>query len=158
MQLPAFTLIEMLVVLALSTIVVALAWSVYAHFHLFALEFQKRSADSATFLSFDQHIRHDARMASDLQAEHAALRFLDGEGNTQATYTRFPEGLVRGIPEGTLRNGPVRSDTFRLDLQGWHLELAHGTKRIGIQIGPATEETPHSWYTVHLPATAISEL
>ncbi|MEM7035867.1 MAG: prepilin-type N-terminal cleavage/methylation domain-containing protein, partial [Bacteroidota bacterium] len=94
-RLKAFTLLEMMVVLALSGIVVAVAWGVFSNFNLFGLEFRKRNHDTFHLLQMDQFLRADALRATNIQGDSLRFSFQDRNARTFATYTRTSKALVR---------------------------------------------------------------
>ncbi len=145
-RLKAFTLVELLLVMVLSTIVIAIAYMVLAQFNLFGREFDKRTADSSEFLSFDQHLRHDIDLAINIRVNSNAFYLIKEHQELQASYTRNAAGIRRVTAK--------QSDNFNIGVQGIQLDSSHRRKRLWLIVGPGIEEADTFYYHLRLPATS----
>lgn len=146
MRAKAFTLVEMLLVMVLSTIVIAVAYMIFVQFKLFGSEYEKRSADSSEFLSFDQHLRHDIRAGSNIHGNHENFEILDENGKILAAYSLNAAGIRR-----TAHN---LSDNFNIFIRNIWFESRTGSKTILFDIGPDSSQSDTFRYILNFPASA----
>jgi prepilin-type N-terminal cleavage/methylation domain-containing protein len=145
-RIKAFTLVEMLLVLVLSAIVVAVAYSVYSQLHLFGMEYEKRNGDALELLTFDQHVRFDARKATDIRMEGDGFVFVQAPAEDFATYARNPAGVRRTISGSR--------DNFNVVVQAIRIDSSAFVKTLVLAVGAEPDQADTLSYTIQLPASA----
>ena len=90
MKLKGYTLLEMLLVLALTGLALAIAWGAWVHFELFGLEYRKRNQDQSELRRLDLALRLDMALAQDLISKRDSILLL-GAG----AYLPFEGGIIR---------------------------------------------------------------
>lgn len=137
----------MLMVLALTGIVVAVSWSVYSHFHLFGLQYNKRNGDTHELLMLDLHLRSDARNAAECSLGEGKLVFYAREHRLISNYVMDSTFFLRTTTED--------QDTFFVKFL--QLDSVAGVGEMQLQLAVGFEENPMRLrYTVRYPASARS--
>ena len=149
MRLKAYTLIEMLVVLVLSAIVVVIAYSVYSQFRLFSMEYEKRTQDSSEFLAFDQHVRHDARRASNIEANSEGFMFFEENHELFSGYSINAAGIQR-------KQNSI-SDMFNINILSIRLDSSLHKKMLILEIDVGAEKVDTFQYNIQLKPHAQSQ-
>jgi prepilin-type N-terminal cleavage/methylation domain-containing protein len=146
MRLKAYTLIEMLVVMVLSVIVVGIAYLVYAQVHMLNQELQARTTDAEEVLALDQHLRADARRATDVRVH--------GEG---FTYYRQHQAMVASYQcnaAGIRRTAAGQTDLFNVQIRHIQVDSFPAEKRLLLTIGPDATRPDTLCLHVQRPASA----
>ena len=142
----AFTLTEMLVVLALSAIVISVAFAVFTQVFSLQLEQQKRSHDAEELLLFDQQMRRDARLSVDVQLTKVGFNFLWTDGKLLSEYSTNEAGLNR--------NSGEMNEVYNVHLQSVSIDSTPRRKELTIRFGADGTSADTLIYHIHRPATA----
>ena len=120
MKIEGYTLIEMLVVLALTGVAMAISWGVYAQFRLYGQELQLRQDRTRSELLADAFLSRDLREADSVQVRGDSLKIF----GARATRWRATEkGLHR--QEGSHRDSfDLPNGRFRLEAEA--LQFQYG--------------------------------
>ena len=119
MKFKAFTLLEMLLVMALTGIALAIAWGAWEGFALFGRESQKRSQDHQQWLRLDRALTQDSRAAEDVLITDVGWQFQPSHG---IRYEVIPEGVIRKT-QGTGDTIFLPLETFQVDPSEDHKDL-----------------------------------
>lgn len=145
-RIKAFTLVEMLLVLVLSAIVVAVAYAVYSQLHRFGMEYEKRNGDALELLTFDQHLRYDARRATDIRKYGEGFVFVQAPAEDFAAYARNAAGVRRTVAGS--------SDNFNVVVQAIRIDSSTFVKTLVLAVGPESDQADTLSYTIQRPASA----
>lgn len=138
MKIKAFTLLEMLMVLALTGLVLAISWGVYSNFYLFSREYDKRNELNTELALLDETLRRDCEKSEEIRGDSLEI-LLDGQA--PVVYRVFEEGIVRG--DGANQDSFwLRPPVFRIDSTNWEF-------RLGL-----TWSSKSQTYRVHRPSIA----
>lgn len=121
MKIKGFTLLEMLLVMALTGLAIAIAWSTWTNFELFGMEYRKRNHDQAVWRRLDHALRLDSHRADDLALKGDSLIFKGG-----TWYLRFDEGMVRHFA-GV-------ADSFYYPIGEIRIDSLTGSKRVQLSL------------------------
>lgn len=146
MRQKAFTLTEMLVVLALSAIVITVAFAVFTQVFSLQIEQQKRSHDAGELLLFDQQMRRDARLATDVQMTKSGFRYLLADGKLLSEYSTNEAGMGRN-------SGEV-NEVYNVHLLTASMDSTPRLKELTIRFGPDETSADTLIYHIKRPATA----
>lgn len=144
MKAKAFTLMEMLLVMALTGLAMGIAWGIYADFQLFGSEYDKRTSDAGALSLLHEYLSVDCRRAEQVTLSGDSLAM---QGPRPALYVRMEAGLLR--VEGETR------DSFFLPLQRFSLEKGPRTSTLAMHLGTASAEGRAIHYSIHHPPSAI---
>lgn len=117
MKIKGFTLLEMLLVMALTGLAIAVAMGVWSNFELFGLEYRKRNQDQAVWRRLDHALRWDSNRADQIETRGDSLFFTNG-----SSYSRFDKGLIRHFA-GV-------ADSFFYPIQSIRIDSTQGRRRI----------------------------
>lgn len=111
MKIKAFTLIEMLMVMALTGLVLTIAWGVYSNFYLFGNEYGKRHDLTMELVVLDEALRRDCRKAVRVDRKEESFVL---SGRDSIAYQNHEFGVLRTLGE--------RRDSFFLEPPQWSLD------------------------------------
>jgi len=95
MKIKGFTLVEMLLAMALTGVVVSLAWFVFGHFHQAGSNFQKRGQRGSELSLLHFALLQDSKAARQYQVQGASLILFDAYSDTLASYSRRDSSILR---------------------------------------------------------------
>lgn len=143
MKVEGFTLLEMLMVLALTGLALAIAWGAYSSFYLFGREYEKRHDDHAEWLLTDRALTLDAQKADEMILANDSLVF---KSPMESIYQKFEAGILRDS------NGS--RDSFFVPLRRWEVTSEKGLQRLALTFKSGNQ----AFYHVQPRATARSNI
>lgn len=140
---------EVLVVMALSTVVVVTAWAVLGNVTLFAMEHKKRLADGMRLVELDRQLRFDFDNAVDLKAVDDKV-CLYGNGAVVLSCYEFSEAQ-------TIREFGGSIDTLMLGTVSWRIDSTNSETTLVLVLGEEYDDQGAFAYSVRRLPTAKEE-
>jgi|GEM_PF-5942934 len=141
MKVEGFTLLEMMMVLALTALVLAIAWGAYSSFYLFGREYEKRHHDLGEWQLADRALTLDAQRCKKVLLSRDSLVLYTPEA---CLYHRFTAGLVREKKD--------HRDSFFIPLESWELIPLPGKQQLKLHLTTGN----NAYYDIDRRATARS--
>ena len=141
MKIEAYTLIEMLVVLALTGLVLTISWGVYSQFRLYSREYEMRHAQADALRLVDTGLRGDLAQADSVGFKTDSLVVY---GKRHAKWWSQGNSLLRAETS--------HLDSFALSHPRLSFRRQHFSSHIILQMGDSTRSTRQFLYRIeHLP-------